>query len=238
MTNTIDEAFRFPGGRRKAVSFSYDDGSEHDRRLVALFNAHGLRGSFNLNASTLGADYRVGRDEAARLYEGHEIAGHGLTHANLTQLDDGAVRRELADDKAALEALTGRRVRGFAYPFGRHDARIQGLVAEAGYVYARGIHDTGDANLPEPGLTLTMTCHHAAAWDPAHAFVADTSNRPLWLRVWGHSYEFDGFMTADASKDWNYMEALCRLLGGRYDIWYAPMIDVVDHLAGLYRGRR
>jgi peptidoglycan/xylan/chitin deacetylase (PgdA/CDA1 family) len=181
-------SLRFPNGRRKAVSLSYDDGSEHDRRLVAMLNAHGLRGSFNLNASTLGQAYRVGRPEAARLYEGHEIAGHGLTHADLTNLGDDDVRRELCEDKTALEAWTGQIVRGFAYPFGAYDPRVERLVAEAGFVYARGIH-------------------------------------------WGHSYEFDGFMTADSSKDWRYMEEVCRTVGGRDDVWPMTMIDAVDYLA-------
>lgn len=224
-------SLRFPGRRRKAVSLSYDDGSEHDRRLVAMLNAHGLRGSFNLNASRLGQEYHVGRAEVARLYEGHEIASHGLTHADLTHLSDDGVRRELNDDKAALEAWTGQTVRGFAYPFGAHDPRVEGLVAEAGFVYARGIHNTGDAALPEPALTLTMTCHHSQAMDQARAFLEDDSDAPRWLRIWGHSYEFDGFMTADPSKDWRYMEQVCRTVGDRNDIWPVTMIDAVDYLA-------
>jgi peptidoglycan/xylan/chitin deacetylase (PgdA/CDA1 family) len=224
-------SLRFPNGRRKAVSLSYDDGSEHDRRLVAMLNAHGLRGSFNLNASTLGQECRVGRDAAARLYEGHEIAGHGLTHADLTQLGDDDVRRELCEDKTALEAWTGQMVRGFAYPFGAHDPRVERLVAEAGFVYARGIHNTGDAALPEPALTLTMTCHHSQALDLARTFLDDDSDAPCWLRIWGHSYEFDGFMTADPSKDWRYIEEVCRTIGNRDDLWMATMIDVVDYLA-------
>jgi peptidoglycan/xylan/chitin deacetylase (PgdA/CDA1 family) len=229
--NTGSIALRFPGGKRKAVSLSYDDGTEHDRRFVAMLNAHGLRGSFNLNASTLGQEYRVGRDEAVTLYEGHEVAGHGLTHADLVHLSDGAIRREVFDDKAELEDLFGCRVRGFAYPFGTSDSRVESLVSEAGYVYARGIHNTGDASLPEAGLTLSMTCHHSEALEKADDFLREESEAPQWLRVWGHSYEFDGFMTADTSKDWSYMETFCRTVGGRDDVWAATMIEVVDYLA-------
>ena len=36
-------AYRFPNAHRKAVVMSYDDGSEHDRRLVGLFNRYGIR---------------------------------------------------------------------------------------------------------------------------------------------------------------------------------------------------
>ena len=40
----------FPGGKHKALTMSYDDGREEDRRLVKLFNQHGIKGTFNINA--------------------------------------------------------------------------------------------------------------------------------------------------------------------------------------------
>jgi hypothetical protein len=33
----------FPGGRRRAVSISCDDASEHDRKFVEILNRHGFR---------------------------------------------------------------------------------------------------------------------------------------------------------------------------------------------------
>ncbi|QNT69429.1 polysaccharide deacetylase family protein [Defluviicoccus vanus] len=78
----------------KVLSMSYDDGSEHDRRLVGLFDAYGLRGTFHLISSTLGQDYRVGRDEVARLYRRHEVACHGATHANLGSTAEPAPLRD------------------------------------------------------------------------------------------------------------------------------------------------
>ncbi|MCW5700549.1 MAG: polysaccharide deacetylase family protein, partial [Rhodospirillales bacterium] len=107
----------FPGGRRLALSMSFDDGSEHDRRLVDMFNRHGIRGAFHLNSTTLGQDYRVGRNEIRTLYRDHEISCHGATHADLTRLSDDDVRRELSEDKNALEDLCGEPVRGLAYAY-------------------------------------------------------------------------------------------------------------------------
>ena len=34
---------------QKAVTFSYDDGIEQDRRLVEIFNRYGMKCTFNLN---------------------------------------------------------------------------------------------------------------------------------------------------------------------------------------------
>ena len=39
---------------RKALTFSYDDGVRQDERLLALFNAYGMKATFNLNSALLG----------------------------------------------------------------------------------------------------------------------------------------------------------------------------------------
>ena len=41
---------KFPGGKTRALTFSYDDGVSQDMRLVTLFNLYGLKGTFNLNS--------------------------------------------------------------------------------------------------------------------------------------------------------------------------------------------
>lgn len=41
---------RFPEGKLKALTLSYDDGVEQDEHLIGILRAHGMRGTFNLNA--------------------------------------------------------------------------------------------------------------------------------------------------------------------------------------------
>lgn len=41
---------RFPQGRAKALTLSYDDGVEQDIRLIEIMGKHGLKGTFNLNS--------------------------------------------------------------------------------------------------------------------------------------------------------------------------------------------
>ena len=40
---------RFPNGKMRAFTMSYDDGVTTDIRLVNLMRAHGVRGTFNIN---------------------------------------------------------------------------------------------------------------------------------------------------------------------------------------------
>lgn len=53
----------YPDGKKRVVTFSYDDGSENDARLTELFNRYGVKGPFHLNG---GRRSRGGGSEATR----------------------------------------------------------------------------------------------------------------------------------------------------------------------------
>ena len=75
---------------RKALTFSYDDGVEQDRRLVDIFNSYGMKATFNLNTGIQSNKscfeingvhiQRMEQEGLSQLYKGHEIAVHGLRH--------------------------------------------------------------------------------------------------------------------------------------------------------------
>src|SRR5207245_1178107 len=71
---------------------------------------------------------------------GIEIGSHTVTHTELTLLPDSQALAELRDSRATLERQLGHPVQWFAYPAGREDARVVGLVQEAGYVLAVTTH--------------------------------------------------------------------------------------------------
>ena len=143
---------RFPGGKRKALTLSYDDGVRQDIRLVALCDKYGVKCTFNLNSGTLGRELFGGPpgkepldlscvkpEEVAEVYAGHEVAGHGLWHSSLPDIGTPGAMLEIIDDRAALEKLSGRHVQSFAYPFGLHNADVRTLLRLAGYRSARTV---------------------------------------------------------------------------------------------------
>jgi len=216
---------------------SYDDGSEHDRRLVELFNRFGIRGSFHLNSGKLGNDHHISPDEVGMLYQGHEVSCHTVDHPDLTQLSSEEIRSELLDDKIALEELSGTRVRGLAYPFGRYDTRIISMLPEMGIEYARTTLSTNDFNIPENWLSWETTCHHNLAMNLGRLFLNADDKAMRLMYVWGHSYELDGFMTADESKNWLYIERFCQLMHDHPQIHYATTIEIVDYLNAIKKLR-
>ncbi len=95
---------RFPGGLRKALTLSYDDGVEQDEQLLAILDEHGLRCTFNLNSGSFAPEghvwpqgqihRRLPESRIRTLYRGpHEVAVHTLTHPDLTQLPQNEMVR-------------------------------------------------------------------------------------------------------------------------------------------------
>lgn len=227
---------RFPLGQTKALVMSYDDGSEHDRRLVSIFNRYEIKASFHLNSGTLGSPHRVSPDEIQSLYAGHEVSCHTVNHPDLTALSDAAIRDEVTRDRRTLESLVGKPVRGLAYPYGTFDERVVGVLTTLDIAYARTTLTTMGFDLPDDFLALTTTCHHNQALDVIDRFLGHSeSSEPLLMYVWGHSYEFDGFMSSDGKKDWQYIEDCCRVIWEQDSVHCMTTIELVDYLGAARR---
>jgi hypothetical protein len=61
--------------------------------------------------------------------EGVRLGAHSRTHRDLTRVGDADLEDEVAGSAADLAARTGRRPGAFAYPYGRHDARVERAAA-------------------------------------------------------------------------------------------------------------
>jgi peptidoglycan/xylan/chitin deacetylase (PgdA/CDA1 family) len=61
------------------------------------------------------------------------IGSHTLTHPMLAELSEGEARREIQQSKTKLEAILGREVRQFSFPYGGFNETLVELCREAGY---------------------------------------------------------------------------------------------------------
>ena len=221
----------FPGGRHKVLTMSYDDGKVEDRRLVEIFNRHGIRGAFNLNAGIKGDPRRIPVEEYADLYKNHEIACHTYLHPTIERCPIEQVARQILQDRMELEELIGMPVRGLAYPNGSYSKQIIELLPMMGIRYARVVPTTGGFGMPENFYAWSGTCHHNQnLLERGKAFLELHKTQYLYLMyVWGHSYEF-------TDKDnWQVMEDFCAMMGGQDDIWYATNIEIVDYMEAAGR---
>lgn len=216
----------FPGGKHKALTMSYDDGKHEDRRLVALFNKYGIKGTFNLNSGLEGDPVRIPQAEYQELYKGHEVACHTVSHPTIARCPLTSVAREVIDDRIKLEQLMGYPIRGLAYPNGSVSKEICDMLPQLGIRYGRIVGNSENFDIPEDFLRWKATCHHNyRLMELGRQFVEDSKKQYLRLMyVWGHSYEFTN------NDNWNVIEEFCELAGGRDDIWYATNIEIVDYM--------
>ena len=228
----------------KFLTFSFDDGTVEDRRLIALFDRYGLRGTFNLNSGKFGVrreivhegipvhHYVIEQEEAKTLYQNHEVAAHTVHHPNLVKISREEVIHEVADDCRALEELTGQQILGMAYPGAGlyYTQEVADIIRENTQIrYARGCKNHHTFKLPENLMLWEPTCHQndSQLLELGRAFVqADASEEDLLFYVWGHSFEFEKF------KSWDLFERFCEMMAGKPDIEYVTNGEVARYLVG------
>lgn len=223
----------YPDGKPKALTFSYDDGEHYDRRLVGIFNEYGLKGTFHLNSGNLGkhtpGNIYVDPSEITSLYEGHEVACHGVHHKNMPRIPLSVMTRELYEDRIALEKYTGKIVQGFSYPFGNYTPELIEALKAVGLKYARTVEATHGFFPPGDFMMWHPTCHHDEDLiEDGKRFldVPDYIELPL-MYVWGHSFEFG------RSGDWTVIEEFARMMSQKSDIWYATNMEIYDYLTAI-----
>lgn len=218
-------------GKKKAITFSYDDGVTQDERLIDLFNKYGFKCTFNLNSDLLGKPGQLIREEkhvshnkiapekVRSVYEGHEVATHSLTHPYLTRLSDADVIREIENDRIKLSELVGYEVVGHAYPMGDCDNRVARLIENhTGVKYARTVISTHNFDIQTDLHLFNPSVYHHREMDEmfrlGEEFLKLDPEEPKLFYIWGHAYEFD------IHDDWQRFEEFLEMMSGRADIFY------------------
>lgn len=221
---------RKPVTYQKAVTFSYDDGITQDIRLVEIFNRYGMKATFNLNTGIQTAQsqfeiegvpiHRMNQsDHLEQLYQGHEIALHGLTHASPTEIPEQQYEQEFLQDARNIESIYGKYPIGMAYAYGNYNDAVIQYLQKIGIQYGRTVESSYAFTVPRDLMRLQPTCHHQdeRLFELAEEFLAadpEKEGSPLLFYIWGHSYEFA------VHDNWDRIEKLCQILSGQSDVFY------------------
>jgi len=216
----------FPGGKKRVVTFSYDDGPVQDRRLVEMFNRHGVKGTFHLNGQNYIGMSEEQLQEVRALYAGHEIACHTVQHGYMERMPGVSLVNETMQDRRILEKLAGYPVMGMSYPCGSVNEMTLKALEVCGILYCRTTKPDHRMQLPKEPLLWDPTCHHKDAMPLADRFMDMLESYwcgPL-LYIWGHSHEFK------CEADWQYMEQLVAKVAGDERIWYATNMEIYNYM--------
>ena len=241
---------RFPEGKLKAVTFSYDDGCRADIKLSALLSKYGLKGTFNLNSAWLGkseTDWHLTPEEIKTniIDRGHEIAVHGALHKANGNIRAVEGIKDVLDCRVVLEDTFDTIVRGLAYPDSgiRHfhnNTKVKHIahyLKELDIKYARTLGEINDTfDLPSNWYQWMPTAHHDEEVLPEliDRFVDykvpnyHAIRHPKLMYIWGHAYEFDD------KNNWDKIEAFCQKLSGKEDTWYATNIEIYEYIEAYH----
>ncbi len=234
---------RYPGGKPKALTFSYDDGSVQDKRLAELFDKYGMKATFNFVSERMKDSFTKEQIKEYFLSKGHEIAVHGAFHranGNIRPIE-GII--DVLDCRLELEAKCDSIIRGMAYPdtgitlmgsFGTYEM-IKQYLTQLDIAYARTTDgDNNSFMLPEDFHAWVPTAHHdnPQIMEFVDQFLKlDISTKVYHSRrasrlmyIWGHSSEFDD------NGNWEHIEEICKKLANNDEIWYATNIEIYDYV--------
>jgi peptidoglycan/xylan/chitin deacetylase (PgdA/CDA1 family) len=237
---------RYPGGKGKAVTLSYDDGVRFDVPLARIIEKYGIKCTFNLNTGFMTEDRKENKlmpeeVQAELLDHGHEVAVHGKFHRAPGLCRPFEVAADVMDCRRELEEMFGMIIRGMAYPDsgilvmmgGNTLEDISRRLSELGIAYSRTLAGDNDSfMLPNNWYAWMPTCHHnnpnLMPW--LEKFLTEPMNHYLAVRfpkvfyVWGHTYEFRN------DNNWEVLENFCKRASGHEDVWYATNIEICEYM--------
>lgn len=237
---------RFPEGKFKAVTLSYDDGLRADIKLAEIAGRYGMKCTFNVCSGLISeqdGQHYLSASEIKNhlLIAGHEVAVHGHMHKAPGLLTPTECVAEIMDCRRNLEREFGRIINGMAYPdsgirvitSGTSCETIYGILRSLGIVYARTTEDDQSFSLPEDWYNWKPTVHNT---DPKVLEYAEeflkldekklyVSRRwPKLFYMWGHSPEFDRF------ENWELLDELGKRFSESADIWFATNMEIYEYV--------
>ncbi len=229
----------YPNGKKKAFNVTYDDGVLQDVRFVELLNRYGIKGTFNLNSQLLEEEFewthecgivvkRLKTQDVVSLYAGHEVASHTLSHPYMENLTKEEIMHELTKDKANLEKLFGKEIKGFALPFDYYSELIEQCVKESGFQYGR-ISEESHSFAPQSDYySWKATVFHCdeKLEELTQQFI-DSKEELALYQIVGHSYDLD------VDDKWDTMENIFRLISCQRDVLPMTTIDIIRYLKAM-----
>lgn len=121
----------------KPVVLTFDDGyKDFTTAAIPVLKEFGFRATVFIIAELVEKPgYMTWEDVKQAAGAGHEVGCHSMTHPDLRNLDDAALRLQILAAKDVIEAKSGIRPKSFCYPSGRYNEPVLAMT-RSGYLGA------------------------------------------------------------------------------------------------------
>lgn len=220
----------YPGGLKKALTMSYDDGCAADKRLAQIFNKYNIKGTFHLNSKRLNSAGSLSEDDIKTFFQNHEISAHTWSHPFPNYVPKESLIFEIYRDRQILEEVAGYPVRGMSYPYGNYNQEVISEFRALGMEYSRTTKSTNSYDIPADFMEWHPTCHHKGdILNKLEYFKNPPRRIPnlMLFYVWGHAFEFDN------DKNWELIEEFCEKASKLENVWFATNIEIYNYITAL-----
>lgn len=187
----------------RPIVLTFDDGyADFHREALPLLVEHGAVGTVFVTTgwvhdardrTVTAPDRMLSWRQIDEVSATVEIGAHSHTHAQLDQLSNAALQRELSLSKALLEDRLGKEVPALAYPYGYWSTWVRAAARAAGYQHAAAVSNTAtrphDDLLALPRLTIKRSTSLSTFRQIIHCngipkiFLADRTLTAGWATV-------------------------------------------------------
>jgi peptidoglycan/xylan/chitin deacetylase (PgdA/CDA1 family) len=188
-----------------SITFSLDDGSVYDYRLLKILCDHDIAATMYLPAHW--QTYLESKDiepmtdkQAQEIAKSCVIGSHGVDHLLLTRVTPELQDKEIFQSRTMLQAMFDQPISSFCYPRGYYDPQIIAKVKAAGYKSARTVK-VGSIMPDTRRLEIITTAHigydraeygtdwYSYAESQLYRALELADNRITRLHFWGHGEE-------------------------------------------------
>jgi peptidoglycan/xylan/chitin deacetylase (PgdA/CDA1 family) len=134
----------------KPVMLTFDDTDEEQYRIGAVeMNKYGFKGVFFIMTVSINRPRYMTKDEIKNLSDsGHTIGAHTWDHHMVTKYTGTDWETQMVKPQKQLEAIAGKPVKYFAYPFGLWNSAVIPEIKSRGYQMAFSLATKRDTTEP------------------------------------------------------------------------------------------
>ncbi len=238
--------FRWPEGKRAAISLSFDDARRSQVDVGhSILNGHHIKASFYVNPA--GVNERLDGWKAA-VASGHEIANHTMTHpcsghfafSRRNAIEDytlDRMAREISDASVYIKATLGVAAKTFGYPcdhtYVGRGANTQSYIP---LVAQRFLCGRGGAPFAGPVDPEFVDLAHVpiggadgADLDTFTGWANKAVESGGWMIYCGHEIDDGGYQTTIAKE----LDAFCGWLKARPEIQVDTVANIAAHIRSV-----
>ena len=134
----------------KPIMLTFDDTEENQYAIAAPeMEKYGFKAVYFVMTVSLGRPKYMSKDQVKQLAEaGHVIGSHTWDHQNVKKYKDGDWVTQIEKPTKTLEAITGKKVEHFAYPFGLWNPEAFPELKKRGFKSAYVLAEKRDQDNP------------------------------------------------------------------------------------------